>query len=166
MDTTEIASLLTESYRSRDTSWVERLTKEGWLDLKEDNFVEENSNSYWVMNFKGPDKQIHGFKLNYTDKDQRFEYAGVQKGTEERKMKDKEFKPQVPTLRELVSWHNQFGRMLKPNERKTKLFGVDGKEVKFLSRSPPDFFSFKDRTEGEDDRGSDQCIPRNWCEDR
>ena len=21
-------------------------------------------------------------------------------------------------------------------------------------------------TEGEDDRGSDQCIPRNWCEDR
>jgi hypothetical protein len=59
--------------------------------------------------------------------------------------------PKVPLLRELIRWHNQFGRMLKSNRDGTKLFGADDKEVRFISRSSPDSFHFKDRLEGIDD---------------
>ena len=51
----------------------------------------------------------------------------------------------APTIEELVEWHNNFGRMLEPNKRRTKLFGVDGKEVKFMERSRPEYVTLSER---------------------
>ena len=73
-----------------------------------------------------------------------------------------EFKPRVPSLRELIRWHNQFGRMLEPNERRTKLFGVDGKEVKFIERSKPDYFWIYKNTTDLDKNYFDD--PRGYCQ--
>lgn len=63
-------------------------------------------------------------------------------------IKQEQFKLRVPSIRELVKWHNQFGRILEPNQKGTKLFGVDGKEVEFIERSRPQHFYFRDREEG------------------
>lgn len=62
----------------------------------------------------------------------------------------------VPTMEELVRWHDQFARMLKPNEDGTKLFGVDGKRVIFLRRSSPCWVTLTDLPKLEDSLG--YCI--------
>lgn len=59
--------------------------------------------------------------------------------------RQEEFKPRVPSIRELVEWHNRFGRMFKTNERRTKLFGVDGKKVSFTERSKPEYVTLIER---------------------
>ena len=59
--------------------------------------------------------------------------------------KQEQFKPRVPSLRELTKWHNEFGRILKPNQKRTKLFGIDGKEVEFTERSMPQHLHFQNR---------------------
>jgi hypothetical protein len=64
--------------------------------------------------------------------------------------KQEKFKPGVPSIRELIRWHNKFGRMLEPNEKGTKLFGVDGKEVEFTKRSFAKSYSFQPVWEGYD----------------
>jgi hypothetical protein len=53
---------------------------------------------------------------------------------------EQEQKVIVPSIKELITWHNQFGRMLEPNGRRTKLYGVDGKEVRYIERSRPTYF--------------------------
>lgn len=65
-------------------------------------------------------------------------------------MKEREWKPTVPTIKELREWHNQFGRMLKPSRNGTELLGVDGKKVEFAERSRPKSFSFQPVWEGQD----------------
>jgi len=54
-------------------------------------------------------------------------------------MKEEKFKPKVPSVEELVKINQRFARLLEPDQNRTKLYGVDRKEVKAIERSRPDF---------------------------
>jgi hypothetical protein len=56
----------------------------------------------------------------------------------------------VPTRRELSTWRNHFGRLLRPNQEGTKLFGVDSNCVPIIGRSPPKYVTFIDQDEDEE----------------
>ncbi|MFH1638396.1 MAG: hypothetical protein ABIB71_08275 [Candidatus Woesearchaeota archaeon] len=59
-----------------------------------------------------------------------------------------------PTIEELVKWHNQFGRLLEPNSKRTKLYGVDKKQVKYIERGPPSLIRVVSVPElGDDNQG-------------
>jgi hypothetical protein len=58
-------------------------------------------------------------------------------------MTRQEEKIKVPSIRKLVSWHNRFRRVLEPNKLRTKLFGVDGKEVEYTARSEPTYVTLR-----------------------